>query len=88
MPPTIRNGTSEKPRGVISVPPIVGASSGTSQPHLLLWRMPKTIRPRPVADSAAPTMSSRGGLSGRGADVIRLRTSRMATTMTTSPTNT
>ena len=54
-PPTIRNGTSEKPNGVISLPPIVGASIGCSQPHLLLWRIPKTIRPRPAAESAAPT---------------------------------
>ena len=60
----IRNGTTENPNGVISLPPIVGASIGCTQPHLLLRRIPKTIRPRPAADRAAPTTSSFGGCSG------------------------
>ena len=66
-PPTIRNGTIEKPNGVISWPPIVGAAIGVIQPQLELLRIPKTSRPRPIADRAAPTTSSFGGRSGFGA---------------------
>ena len=54
MPPTMRNGTSENPRGVMSLPPMLGASRGCNQPHELLWRMPKTIRPNPPAERTAP----------------------------------
>ena len=53
-PPTIRNGTSENPNGVISCPLIVGASIGLIQPQVLLFRIPNTIRPSATAESAAP----------------------------------
>ena len=54
-PPTIRNGTTEKPNGVISWPAITGVPSGLTQPHSLLLRIPKTASPNPIADNAAPT---------------------------------
>ena len=53
-PPTIRNGTSEKPSGVISCPLIVGASIGLIQPQVLLFRIPNTISASATAESAAP----------------------------------
>ena len=59
-PPTIRNGTSENPNGVTSCPLTVSASIGLIQPHVLLFRIPNTIRPK------------RDGRE-RGADVIQLR---------------
>ena len=55
MPPTIRNGTSENPSGVISCPPIVGAAIGLIQPQVLLFRIPNTISPSAIAERAAPT---------------------------------
>ena len=50
----IRNGTSENPSGVISCPLIVGASTGLIQPQVLLFRIPNTISPNAIAESAAP----------------------------------
>ena len=54
------NGTGEKPSGVISVPLIVGGVRGWTNPHVLLARIAKTIKPSPKDDRATPTMSSRG----------------------------
>ena len=36
----MKNGTAEKPNGVISVPPMVNAPSGRIHPHELLLRIP------------------------------------------------
>ena len=49
------NGTGEKPNGVSSFPLIVGGCFGTIQPQVLAFRIASTVRPRPVAESAAPT---------------------------------
>ena len=84
----MRNGTGENPNGVISWPPIVGGSFGWIQPHELLMRIPNTKRPRPSAESAAPTTSSFGRCSAGGAGVIRRRKSSTPMMITTSPTNT
>ena len=53
-PATIKNGTIEKPSGVIWCPLIDGAASGVIQPHVLLFRIPNTISANASADSAAP----------------------------------
>ena len=50
----IRNGTSENPSGVILCPSMTGASTGLTQPQVLLFRIPNTIRPNAAAESAAP----------------------------------
>ena len=49
---------ARSPSGVISVPLIVGGVRGLTNPHTLLRRIANTIRPRPLAESATPTMSS------------------------------
>ena len=69
-PPTIRNGTTEKPSGVISLPPIVGASMGCTQPQVC-FEDAEDDQAQPAAERAAPTMSSFGGCSGRGEGCIR-----------------
>ena len=84
----MRNGTTENPNGVISVPLIVSAPFGWSQPHDEDWRMASTMRKKPEADRAAPTTSRPGGFSGTGLCFIRFRMRRMTATITTSPTNT
>ena len=50
----IRNGTTENPSGLIACPLIVGTATGLIQPQVLLFRIPNTIRPNAIADSAAP----------------------------------
>ena len=84
----MKNGTAEKPSGVISSPPIVSAPSGSIQPHELLLRMPNTASPSPSDDSATPMTSSCGRCSARGVRGSRRRTSRIAATITVSPANT
>ena len=59
----MKNGTAEKPNGVISSPPIVSAPRGSIQPHSLLLRMPNTASPRPSDESS-------------DADDVELRTAR------------
>ena len=69
-------------------PAHVGASAlGWIQPHSLERRTPKTIIPRPSAESTAPTTSS-CGRSSTGASAIRRVRSRIASTTITSPANT
>ena len=87
-PASTMNGTGEKPNGVISVPPISGGVRGCTKPHTLLRRIANTARPRPAAESATPTMSSRGRRSASGARAICPRSSRMPITTTVSPANT
>jgi hypothetical protein len=70
-PAAIRKGTTEKPKGVISVPPIVSAPIGLKRPHVLILRIAKTVSPSPAADSAAPTPSSYGGAPARGRSPMR-----------------
>ena len=82
------NGTGEKPSGVISVPLISGGVRGWTKPHMLLTRIANTASPRPAAESATPTTSSRGRRSAMGARAICPRTSRMVITTTVSPANT
>ena len=82
------NGTTEKPSGVISVPPIVGGVRGWTKPQTLLRRIAKTIRPRPADDSTTPTMSSLGRRSAAGAWAIWPRRKRIAMTTTVSAANT
>ena len=84
----IRNGTIDRPNGVSSCPLIDGGDFGLIQPQVLLLRIANTTRPRPIAENVAPTTSSFGRCSARGAGTIRLRNSRTAITITTSPTKT
>src|SRR4051812_43427920 len=44
IPPRMKNGTAEKPNGVISSPPIVSAPRGSIRPHSLLFRMPGILK--------------------------------------------
>ena len=84
----MRKGTTDSPKGVISWPLIVSAPVGVIRPHELLLRIPNTARPRPSADSPAPTTSS-GVRSGRGPSrILRTPKARMAITTTVSPANT
>ena len=55
-----RTASSEKPNGSI------GELRGASQPHLLAFSTPKTIRPSPSALRLEPTQSSRGAGPSRG----------------------
>ena len=87
-PASSMNGTTEKPSGVISVPPIVSAPRGWISPHWPLCRIASTISPSPAADSSTPTTSSCGRRSDTGARAICPRTSRMTITTTVSPANT
>ena len=82
------NGTTEKPSGVISVPPMVGDDRGWTKPQTLLRRIANTIRPRPLEDSATPTMSSCGRRWAAGARAICPRRNRMPITTTVSAANT
>jgi hypothetical protein len=84
----MKNGTAEKPNGVISVSPIVRAPRGSITPHWLLLRIPYTANPSPNADNATPTRSSWGrGSAGVKRFRRRLR-SRMTATITVSPAKT
>jgi hypothetical protein len=84
----MKNGTAEKPNGVISVPPIVRAPRGSISPHWLLLRIPKTARPSPSAESPTPTRSSWGRGSTGGKRFRRRLRSRITATMTVSPAKT
>ena len=85
----IRNGTAEKPNGVISSPPIVSAPRGSISPHSLLLRMAKTTRPRPADESSTPTPSSRGrAVTAAGAARRCPRSASTPSTITTSAANT
>ena len=87
-PARTRNGTGEKPSGVISVPLISGGLRGWTKPQTLLRRIANTSRPRPAEESATPTTSSRGRRSAAGARAICPRRSRMPITTTVSAANT
>ena len=82
------NGTTEKPKGVISVPLIVGAARGWTKPHTLLRRIANTARPNPAEERSTPTTSSCGRRSARGAGAICPRRSKMPMTTTVSEANT
>ena len=60
---------------------------GCTQPHSLVRSTPKTSRPRPSAESTAPTMSS-CGRSSTGASAIRRAKMRITITSRTSPAKT
>ena len=65
-----------------------GASGlGATHPQTLERSTPKTARPRPAADSTTPTRSIRGRSPG-GSSSIRRVSTRIATTISTSPANT
>ncbi len=65
-----------------------GGFRGWTQPQVPLWSTPRTPRPRPVADSVAPTPSNRGRGPVRGTSLIARLAISIATTTTTSPANT
>ena len=73
---------SDRPNGS------TGESFGFTQPHVLDWSTPSTTMPRPLADSAVPTPSSRGLAPLRGASAMKRVVARMNATSTTSPANT
>ena len=84
--------STNKPRKISSIvgdrPRIAGPPGfGNTQPHKLERNTPKTASPSPVADSAAPTRSKWVRFS-TGASWIRRASTRIATTIRTSPTKT
>ena len=58
-----------------------------TNPHAPDFKVPITIRPRPAADSAVPTRSSRAPFSG-GVSFTRRARARITITISTSLTNT
>ena len=66
----------------------IGASLGSTRPHVVDCRTPRTTAPSPAADRIAPTTSSRGLGPTRGASATNRVIARMPITMTTSPTKT
>ena len=76
------NIVSDKPNGS------TGEFFGFTQPHVLDSSTASTTRPRPDADSTAPTRSKRGAGPPRGASPTRRVMAKMNSTSTTSPTNT
>ena len=88
-PPRTMNGTGEKPSGVISVPSIVGGVRGWTKPQTLLRRIARTIRPRPIDESAdADEVELRPLLGAPAPAAIWPRRSRIAITTTVSAANT
>ncbi len=73
---------------VAEIPHSSGASGlGDTHPHTLERRTPKTARPSPPADSTTPRRSIRGR-SPTGSSSIRRASTRIASTIRTSPANT
>ena len=83
-PPSTMNGTTEKPSGVISVPPMVSGVRDFTKPQTLARRIASTMMPSPAEDSTTPTMSSRGTRSAAGARAICPRSRRITITTTVS----
>ena len=87
-PPRIRNGTTEKPSGVISRPLIVGAPCGWIQPQVLLWRIAEHDEAEAARGQRRADDVELRRVHGLGLGCIRFRNSRITATITTSPTNT
>ena len=80
-PPSINQNAGDNPNQT-------GAPGlGSMKPHVPDRNRPYTIRPRPEADSTAPTVSSVTP-SSAGVSAIRLEKARMPAITTTSPMNT